>query len=59
MIGQLRVAIFARVIRPATLHLDRNNIRWTVEVFAASLCIEVHAADFDHPTRFEGTPLID
>jgi hypothetical protein len=44
MIGESNVAIFARVVDAAALHLDRDNVSWSVIVFAARLRAELDPA---------------
>ena len=51
MVSQRRVTVLARVIHPATLHLDGDNVAWTVIMRATRLGIEVHAADFWNVAR--------
>jgi hypothetical protein len=46
MVGKSRVAIFARVKRAATPHLDGHDVGWAVIVFAPSLHIEIQAPHF-------------
>jgi hypothetical protein len=41
--GQRRVALLARVVDATALHLDRNDVGGSVEVFAPGLRIEIHA----------------
>ena len=47
MVGESRVAVFARVKRAATPHLDGHDVGWAVIVFAPSLRIEIQASHFD------------
>ena len=44
--GQRDVAIFARIVDAATLHLDRDDVGWSAIMFAASLGIEIDAVHF-------------
>jgi hypothetical protein len=41
--GERRVAICARIIDATALHLDRNNVGWSVIMFATGLPIEIDA----------------
>jgi hypothetical protein len=41
MISQFNVAIFARVIRFAALHLNCNNVGWPVVVCATRLYVKI------------------
>ena len=41
--GECLVAILARIVNAAALHLDRDDIRWAVIVLAACLRIEIDA----------------
>lgn len=43
VIGEGHVAVFAGVVDATTLHLDRNNVSWSVIVFATGLRIEIDA----------------
>ena len=46
MVGESRVAIFARVKRTAAPHLDGDDVGRTVIVFAPSLRVEIQASHF-------------
>jgi hypothetical protein len=46
MIGERVVAIFAGIVNAAALHLDRNDVRRAVVVFATGLRIEMDATHF-------------
>jgi hypothetical protein len=43
MFGQRCVTILARIVDATALHLDRNDVGGSVEVFAPGLRIEIHA----------------
>ncbi len=43
VLGKRGVAVFAGVVKAATLHLDRNNIRRPMIMFAAGLRVEIDA----------------
>jgi hypothetical protein len=44
--GQRGVAIFAGIVNPATLHLDRNNVSGSAIMLATSLRIKMDAPNF-------------
>jgi hypothetical protein len=44
VIGQSRVAIFARIVNPAALHLDRDDVRGPVVMCTTGLRIEIDTA---------------
>jgi len=44
VIGERGVAICARIVNTAAPHLDRNNVIWSVIMFATGLRIEIDTA---------------
>jgi hypothetical protein len=46
VIGERGVAVFARIVDTAALHLDGNNVGWPVIVFATCLRVDVDAKHF-------------
>jgi hypothetical protein len=56
VIGERCVAIFARIVNPTTLHLDRNHVGWSAIMFATGLRTEIHSThirkSLTHRTRY-------
>lgn len=46
VIGQSVMALFARVVKAATVHLDRNDINWGVVVIASCLRVDIYPKNF-------------
>jgi len=43
MVGKGQVAVFASIVKAATVHLDRNNVSRAVIMLATGLRIEIYA----------------
>ena len=43
VIGESSVAILARIVNTAALHLDRDDVSWSGIVLASGLRIEIHS----------------
>jgi hypothetical protein len=46
MVGERLVAVFASVVKAATLHLDGNDVGWPAIMLATGLGIEIDAVHF-------------
>lgn len=61
VIGERGVAICARIVDATALHLDRNNVGWSVIMFATGLRIEIDATHIwkisNHRVRIRGNSI--
>ena len=56
MIRDRIVALSARIVEPAALHPDRNDVETTVVVETASLRVQINPVDIGHMFRHKYLP---